>query len=121
VSGKIDQFEVNKVDLVRTFQHATAFIDTTGHCLFIAFAILDIAEGFEGVVEECNGVLGTKWTMDDVGKIGEKVINMERAFNKAAGFTEAHDRLPEFMRYEPLPPHNVVWDVPDEQLDKVHT
>jgi aldehyde:ferredoxin oxidoreductase len=121
VSGKVDQFEVNKIDLVRTFQHATAFIDTTGHCLFIAFAILDIAEGFEGVVEECNGVLGTKWTMDDVGKIGEKVINMERAFNKAAGFTEAHDRLPEFMRHEPLPPHNAVWDVPDEQLDKVHT
>jgi len=121
VSGKIDQFEVNKVDLVRTFQHATAFIDTTGHCLFIAFAILDISEGFEGVVEECNGVLGTKWTMDDIGKIGEKVINIERSFNKAAGFTEAHDRLPEFMRHEPLPPHNAVWDVSDEQLDKVHT
>ena len=121
VSGKVDQFEVNKVDLVRTFQHATAFIDTTGHCLFIAFAILDISEGFEGVVEECNGVLGTKWTMDDVGKIGEKVINIERSFNKAAGFTEAHDRLPEFMRYEPLPPHNAVWDVSDEQLDKVYT
>ncbi len=119
VSGKIDQFEVNKTDLVRTFQHATAFIDATGHCLFIAFAILDIAEGFEGVVEECNGVLGTKWTMDDVGKIGEKVINMERAFNKAAGFTQVHDRLPEFMKTESLPPHNVVWDVPDEQLDKV--
>ncbi len=121
VSGEVDQFEVNKVDLVRTFQHATAFIDTTGHCLFIAFAILDISEGFEGVVEECNGVLGTKWTMDDIGKIGEKVINIERSFNKAAGFTEAHDRLPEFMRYEPLPPHNAVWDVSDEQLDKVYT
>ncbi len=119
VSGKVDQFEVSKVDLVRTFQHATAFIDTTGHCLFIAFAILDISEGFEGVVEECNGVVGTKWTMDDVGKIGEKVINMERAFNKAAGFTEVHDRLPEFMKTESLPPHNVVWDVPDDQLDKV--
>ena len=34
----------------------------SGHCLFIAFAILDIASGFEGVVEECNGVLGTNWT-----------------------------------------------------------
>jgi len=119
VSGKIDQFETNKTDLVRTFQHATAFIDTTGHCLFIAFAILDIAEGFEGVVEECNGVLDTEWTMDDVGRIGKVIIDEERAFNKAAGFTEAHDRLPEFMRHEPLPPHNAVWDVPDEQLDKV--
>jgi len=119
VSGKVDQFDVNKADLVRTFQYATAFIDSTGHCLFITFAILDIPQGFEGVMEECNGVLGTQWTMDDVGKIGEKIINMERTFNKTAGFTEAHDRLPEFMRHESLPPHNVVWDVPDEQLDKV--
>ena len=36
---------------------------------------------------------------------------MERAFNEAAGLTKAHDRMPEFMKYEPLPPHNVVWDV----------
>jgi aldehyde:ferredoxin oxidoreductase len=37
----------------------------------------------------------------------------------AAGFTSAHDRPPEFMRYEPLPPHNMVWDVPDSALDSV--
>ena len=28
-------------------------------------------------------------------------------------------RLPEFMRLEKLPPHNVTFDVPDEELDKV--
>jgi aldehyde:ferredoxin oxidoreductase len=44
---------------------------------------------------------------------------MERAFNYAAGFTKADDRLPEFMSHEPLPPHNTVWDVPDEELDRV--
>jgi aldehyde:ferredoxin oxidoreductase len=27
--------------------------------------------------------------------------------------------MPEFMLYEPLPPHNVVWDVPNESLDAV--
>jgi len=120
VSGKVDQFDTNKADMVRNFQYATAFIDTSGHCLFVAFAILDIASGFEGIVEECNGVLGTNWTMDDVGRIGGDTIKMERAFNEAAGFTKAHDRLPEFMNYEKLPPHNVVFDVPDEVLDKVH-
>jgi len=120
VSGKVDQFDINKADLVRNFQYATAFIDTSGHCLFIAFAILDIASGFEGMVEECNGVLGTNWTMDDVGRIGGETIKMERAFNEAAGFTRVHDRLPEFMNYEKLPPHNVVFDVPDEVLDRVH-
>jgi len=120
VSGKVDQFIVEKADLARNFQYATAFLDSTGHCLFIAFAILDIASGFEGMVEECNGVLGTNWTVDDVGRIGGEILKMERAFNEAAGFTKAHDRLPEFMNYEKLPPHNVVFDVPAEELDKVH-
>jgi len=120
VGGKADPFAVEKGELSRNFQAATAFIDSSGHCLFIAFAILDIAEGFEGVVEECNGVLGASWTMDDVGRIGKEVIGKERAFNEAAGFTKVDDRLPEFMKYEKLPPHNVVWDVPDEELDKVY-
>jgi len=119
VSGKVDQFDVDKAELVRNFQHATAFIDSTGHCLFIAFAILDIPEGFEGLVEECNGVLGTNWTTDDVGRIGKEILDRELAFNRGAGFTKTHDRVPEFMKYEKLPPHNVVWDVPDETLDAV--
>ena len=119
VAGKVDQFDKDKADLVRNFLEATAFIDSCGHCLFIAFAILDIASGFEGVVEECNGVLGTNWTMDDVGRIGKEILDRERAFNEAAGFTKADDRMPEFMRRETLPPHDVIWDVPEETLDAV--
>jgi aldehyde:ferredoxin oxidoreductase len=119
VTGKVDQFDRDKADMVRNFQYATAFIDSTGHCLFIAFAILDIPSGFEGVVKECNGVLGTSWTMDDVGRIGKEIIDREVAFNRGAGMNEAADRIPEFMTYEPLPPHNVVWDVPNETLDAV--
>jgi len=119
VSGKVDQFDRDKADLARGFLEATAFIDSTGHCLFIAFAILDIASGFEGLVEECNGVLGTDWTLDDVGRIGKEILAKERAFNEAAGMTNLDDRMPEFMKLEPLPPHNVTWDIPDETLDAV--
>lgn len=120
VSGKLDPFEVNKGELSRNFQATTAFLDSTGHCLFIAFAILDIPEGFQGVVEECNGVLGTNWSVDDAVNLGKEIIKKERAFNEAAGFTPAHDRLPEFMELEKLPPHNTSWDVPDEVLDSVY-
>lgn len=121
VGGDHDAMSVKeKGALSRGFQEATAFLDSTGHCLFIAFAILDIPAGFEGVVEECNGVLGTKWTMDDVGRIGSEVLSKELAFNRAAGIGKEHDRMPEFMLYEPLPPHNTVWDVTEEMLDNVH-
>jgi aldehyde:ferredoxin oxidoreductase len=117
--GDLDQFDRDKADVVRAFQQTTAFIDATGHCLFIAFAILDIPEGFEGMVEEANGVLGTNWTTDDVTRLGQEVLDKELAFNRAAGFTEADDRMPEFMLYEKLPPHDVTWDVPNETLDAV--
>ena len=121
VGGKEDPLSVEKkAELSRNFQATTAFIDSTGHCLFIAFAILDIASGFEGMVEECNGLLGSDWTTDDVLRIGKEILSRERAFNGVAGLSQAHDRIPEFMKYEPLPPHNVVWDVPDVMLDSVH-
>lgn len=122
VGGEQDPLSTEgKASLSRAFQATTAYIaDTTGHCLFIAFAILDIASGFEGVVEEVNGVLGTEYTTDDVVELGSKILRKERAFNEAAGFTKADDRLPEFMKYEQLPPHDVVFDVSDEALDAVY-
>jgi aldehyde:ferredoxin oxidoreductase len=120
VGGKVDPLSPEgKAALSRAFQATTAFIDSTGHCLFIAFAILDIASGFEGMVEECNGVLGTRWKSEEVPKIGAEILRIERAFNEAAGLSRADDRVPEFMRYEPLPPHNQVFDVPDSALDSV--
>jgi aldehyde:ferredoxin oxidoreductase len=121
VGGKVDPLSPEgKAALSRAFQATTAFIDSTGHCLFIAFPILDIPSGFEGMMEECNGVLGTNWKAEDAAKIGAEILKKERAFNEAAGLTKAHDRVPEFMKYEPLPPHNQVFDVPDSALDSVY-
>lgn len=121
VSGKQDPLSnEGKAALSRNFQTATAFIDSSGHCLFIAFAILDISSGYQGMIDECNGVFGTKWTADDVAAYGVNVLKKERAFNEAAGLGKQADRIPEFMRREPLPPHNQVFDIPDETLDTVY-
>ena len=119
VGGTADPKDTNKSDLSRNLQLATAAIDASGYCLFIAFAVLDIPEGLEGVVDTLNGVLGTSLTVNDVAGYGKQIIDTERAFNKAAGFTEKDDRLPEFFLKEPLPPHNEIFNVSDEELDKV--
>ena len=120
VMGKQDPLSnEGKAGLSRAFQATTAFIDSCGHCLFIAFAILDIASGYEGMVEEVNGVFGTSWTADDILKQGGDILKVERKFNEAAGIGKEADRVPEFMKTEPLPPHNNIFDVSDEALDSV--
>jgi aldehyde:ferredoxin oxidoreductase len=121
VGGKVDPLsDVDKADLSLTFQAATAFIDSTGYCLFIAFPILDIQEGWNGMADSVAGVTGLKITGADVIDLGKEVLKKERLFNLRAGFTAEDDRPPEFMRYEKLPPHDVVWTVPDEELDRVY-
>lgn len=119
VGGEADPLDPAKAELARNFQQSTAVIDSTGYCLFTAFAVLDIPEGLEGMVETVNGVLGTGLTTEDIPEIGGQILETERKFNREAGFTSADDRPPEFMKEEKLPPHNQAFDVSDEELDKV--
>jgi aldehyde:ferredoxin oxidoreductase len=51
--------------------------------------------------------------------LGKETIKLEVEFNRGAGFTKADDRLPEWMTREPVPPHNTVFDVPTEEMDKI--
>ncbi len=120
VGGKVDPLKPEgQVELSRNLQIATAAVDTTGFCLFIAFAILDQADTFNAMLGVINGFLGTELTGDDVVNLGKSVLTNERDFNKRAGFTAKHDRLPEYFKTEKFPPHNVTFAVTDEELDSV--
>ena len=66
-----------------------------------------------------NAFHGLRMTADDVTALGKKVLQWEREFNAKAGFTKAQDRLPEYFRKELLPPHNVTFQVPDAEMDRV--
>jgi len=63
---------------------------------------------------------GQDLTADDVTELGKTILTFERDFNSRAGFTQKDDRLPDFFKTEPLPPHNVTFDVKDEDLDRVY-
>ena len=108
-----------QVDLSRNLQIATAAIDSTGMCLFIAFAILDQPETFQAMLDMLNSFYGLNLTADGVTELGKKVLKMERDFNARAGFTPQDDRLPSYFKTEKLAPHNVTFGVKDEDLDKV--
>ena len=119
VGGKVDPRDPKKAEVSRNLQIATAALDATGYCLFVAFAILDIPSGLEGIVESLNGVLGANLTVDDVAVIGKQILDIELDFNKRAGFTAIDDRLPEFFMEEKLPPSDEVFNVTDDELDSV--
>ena len=120
VGGSVDPLKPEgQAELSRNLQIATAAIDSTGMCLFIAFAIMDQPETFQSLIDLLNGFSGASLTADDVTALGQKVLTIEREFNAAAGFTKADDRLPAYMKKEPLAPHNVVFEVSDEELDQV--
>ena len=72
-------------------------------------ALLDIISGFTG----------QPLTADDVSNLGMSVLKAERDFNARAGFTAKDDRLPDYFKKEPIAPHNVTFQVTDEELDTV--
>jgi aldehyde:ferredoxin oxidoreductase len=106
-----------QLELSRNLQIATAAVDSTGLCIFVAFAVLDNETALPAVVDMLNARYGINLTTDDVTALGIQVLKTEHAFNQAAGFTNAHDRLPDFFE-EPVPPHNATWDFSDEEIDE---
>ncbi|MFH1115383.1 MAG: aldehyde ferredoxin oxidoreductase C-terminal domain-containing protein [Pseudomonadota bacterium] len=120
VGGSVDPLKAEgQVDLSRNLQIATAAVDSTGMCLFVAFPALDQPETFQALIDLLNAFYGLSLTGDDVAALGKSVLTNEREFNKAAGFTSAHDRLPAYFYNEALAPHNIKFKVKEEDLDTV--
>ena len=78
-----------KAALVKAFQDATATVDSAGLCVFTTFAwsMGDIATQIDAA---CEG----DWTIEKCLEVGERIWNLERDFNNAAGMTSADDTLP---------------------------
>ncbi len=118
IGGSVDPLsKEGQVELSRNLQIATAAIDSTGMCLFIAFAALDDPACLPALIDLINARYGLSLTGDDVTNLGKSILKTERAFNQAAGFNNADDRLPEFFYLEPLPPHNLVVDFTGAEID----
>ena len=82
---------------VKTFQDLTAVIDSMGLCLFTSFAL-----GAPEYTALLNAACGTEYTPEQVLELGERIYNIERMFNKAAGMKPEDDRLPKRLLNEPV-------------------
>ncbi|WP_275099608.1 aldehyde ferredoxin oxidoreductase family protein [Sedimenticola hydrogenitrophicus] len=90
IPEKTDPLETTgKAGLVKAFQDATAAVDASGLCIFTTFAW-----SMEDIAPQVNGACEGDWTVESMLEMGERIWNMERQFNLAAGFTGADDTLP---------------------------
>jgi len=120
VGGRVDPLSPQgQIELSRTLQIATAALDASGLCLFVAFAVLDNPEAMTAMCDMLGGVYGRRYTAEDFQSLGRQTLARERRFNIAAGFSPAHDRLPHYFKTERLAPLGTTFGVPDEELDRV--
>ncbi len=115
VRAKVDHLKPEgQAELSRGVQINMAGYDCLGVCIFAGFGFASAP----GVIRE---LLMARYSWDGgeevLQDLGRQTLRMEREFNLAAGFTAVDDRIPEWMRTEPLPPHATVFDIPDEELD----
>ena len=117
IRAKIDHLDPNiQQALSRNAQFKMAGYDTLGACTFAGF-------GFAAAPGTIRDLLNARysWTVGDtiLQDLGRKTIQLEREFNRGAGFTAVDDRLPYWMTREPLAPTGAVFNVADEVLDTI--
>ena len=85
-----------KAGLVKAFQDATAAVDSSGLCVFTTFAWT-----LENIAPQIDAACEGEWSADKLLEVGERVWNLEREFNLAAGLTAKDDTLPTRLLREP--------------------
>ena len=93
-----DQSGSGKAKPCKDTQDSTAALDSTGICLFTAGSW-----GPEELAMMVNAACEGDWDKARMLETGERVWNLERQFNLAAGLTKADDTLPKRLLEEPAP------------------
>lgn len=86
---------------IRT-QNLTALGDSLTQCRFTS------ERGYGGLINEnyakmINTITGWSFTTEDVERLGERIYNLERAFNVREGVSRKDDQLPYRVTSEPIP------------------
>jgi aldehyde:ferredoxin oxidoreductase len=96
--GDILQEIPETAEVVKDMEDAFAIFDAVGGCKFMGMVLT--AEDWATLI---STLTGWKFTASDFRKTGERVYNLERAFNIREGLTRADDTLPKRLLEEPLP------------------
>jgi len=117
IRGKDHHVPGGKAAISSRAQAMIAAYDSLGFCVFTGAVV---NENLSAVARMVTALTGQPQPDDYMYQLGVTVLNAELEFNRQAGFTKAHDRIPGYMLDEKLDPHGLVFDVSDEDLDSVH-
>lgn len=106
-----------QAELSKKVQYILPIYDYLGLCMFVGVALNPHLEVIATLVSE---QLGIDFGREDLFRLSEATVQNEIEFNKRAGFTKIHDRLPEHFVEIPNPSTGTTFDVSDEELDSVH-
>ncbi|MDF2839826.1 MAG: Aldehyde ferredoxin oxidoreductase [Clostridia bacterium] len=106
----------NQVYNSRQLQIRAAILDTIGVCLFTRPAFVRYPELLTNLFK---AKFGWDISFEETRYLGAEVLDLERKFNEKAGVSEKYRQIPEFMREEPLPPNNEVFDIPQEEMEGI--
>lgn len=99
----------------RDAQISMSILDGLGFCIFVGASLKDR----QILVDLINARYGWNVTTDDLVNLGRANMILEREFNRKAGFSSAHDRLPEHFYEEKNPVTGKVFDITEENLEKL--
>jgi aldehyde:ferredoxin oxidoreductase len=84
-----------KAEAVIFFEHLNAVIDSLGLCKNSTWSQSEECPGLREFAEMMNAASGMSFTPDQLLIIGERIYNIERAFNAREGLTRKDDKIPD--------------------------
>ncbi len=91
-----DQSGSGKAAPTKQSQDEISIIDSVGLCIFTASGW-----GFGDYQAQIDAACEGDWSLERLHETGERIWNLERQYNLAAGFTKDDDSLPKRMLNEP--------------------
>jgi aldehyde:ferredoxin oxidoreductase len=105
-----------QVEASKRLQLRAAILDSLGVCLFIRPAFVKKPDL---IPELLNARHGWQLNFQDVQQMGAQCLETEEKFNARAGIEMKNCDVPEFMRDEPLPPHDTVFDISKTKMNRI--
>lgn len=116
--AKIDHLDPDgQVEASRNAQVTNMIHDFLGTCMFVGSGINN---KFELLINLLKAMHGINLSIEDLFNLSKEALIRERRFNEKAGFTSAHDKLPEFFYTEANPVTGTLFDVSKEDMEKIH-